>query len=556
MLNEEDLFNIITNNLAEELIASHFEDYFNLIMDFNNKAYDNGSEYVSSILNIRKKESSVLKAIKSLINFNVTELFGYSDRVYSKLKNQTFQGSTNTMERVNTNINNALSEGYRNGLGNKEIGKNLQKQFTGLKTHEATRIATTEVNSAQSLGAYEQYFIDDQEYHQWLAAGDDRTRLTHGELNGEIVKVGTPFSNGLLYPGDRNENIKEWINCRCTTVPWICPYNMMVPPGMVRFRESDLIPIPENESSDIIIENNKLPRIKAEELNEINILVDKSQSQKLGLLDRNKLLKLQEKAANSGISPKMSKQQLKELEKIKSKINLGTKLHSKEKNLLRISQGKPKPTPKPKVTPKPKPAPKPKPKIKNIHTRNGEKYIEYTDDGKYKLSSLNRKYSVKNIPQKEEEISNLYSNKIYKAINAYNRQTNKWEDILKSERITVDDIKAYNKFLDSLTSRSSLKENTILTRGESDLFINPKVGTKGKFDTFTSTSFDKDVATDFADEMYIYKIHAPKGTKGIYMNDKLSYVPSEREWLLPRGTKYEVIGYDKANKVIELLIIL
>lgn len=243
MLNEEDLFNIITNNLAEELIASHFEDYFNLIMDFNNKAYDNGSEYVSSILNIRKKESSVLKAIKSLINFNVTELFGYSDRVYSKLKNQTFKGSTNTMERVNTNINNALSEGYRNGLGNKEIGKNLQKQFTGLKTHEATRIATTEVNSAQSLGAYEQYFIDDQEYHQWLAAGDDRTRLTHSDLNGEIVKVGTPFSNGLLHPGDRNENIKEWINCRCTTVPWICPYNMMVPPGMVRFRESDLIPI-------------------------------------------------------------------------------------------------------------------------------------------------------------------------------------------------------------------------------------------------------------------------------------------------------------------------
>lgn len=252
LLAEEDLFNINTNNLSEELIASHFEDYFNLILDFNNKAYDNGSGYVLSILNIRKKESSVLKSIKSLINFNISELFGYSDRVYSQLKNQTFQGSASTMERVNTNINNVLSEGYRTGLGNKEIGKNIQKEFKGLKTHEATRIATTEVNGAQSLGAYEQYFVDNQEYHQWLSAGDSRTRLTHSELDGEIVKVGTPFSNGLLYPGDRNGPIKEWIRCRCTTVPWICPYGMMVPPGMVKFRESDLIPMVDGANDNII----------------------------------------------------------------------------------------------------------------------------------------------------------------------------------------------------------------------------------------------------------------------------------------------------------------
>lgn len=147
------------------------------------------------------------------------------------------------MSRVNKNINQILADGYKTGLGNREIANNIKKEFKGLKTWEAERIATTEINSSQNRGAYQQYQKDSTEYHQWLSANDNRTRDSHLRLDGEIVTVDTPFSNGLLYPGDRIGSISEWINCRCTTVPFIMPYGYMAPPGMSVFRESDLIPI-------------------------------------------------------------------------------------------------------------------------------------------------------------------------------------------------------------------------------------------------------------------------------------------------------------------------
>lgn len=441
LIDENEIFNITTNNLAEEIIASHFEEYYDIILNYNIKAYDNGSEYVSSITKIRKNESIISKAIKS-ITFNVSELFGYSENIYSNLRNQTFQGSTKTMERANTNINNVISEGYKEGLGNKEIGKNIQNEFKGLKSWEAERIATTEVNGAQSLGAYEQYFENNTEYHQWLGAGDDRMRNTHRELDGEIVKVGTPFSNGLLHPGDRNGPIKEWIYCRCTTVPWICPYNMMVPPGMVRFRESDLITLLDDENINQEIDINK------------------------------------------------------------------------------------------------------------------DDYIEYSIDGENSFDGLNRDYKLpKKVSNKELIAGEKYSSVYYDPVNSYNRKVPGYKQILKDYKISEKQVKDINKGLDKLTNRMSIKKDTILYRGEKKLFIKPEVGKTYKFDTFTSTSFDKNIANNFAKEdQVLYKIYAKKGTKGSYLND-ISVAPNEQEWLIPKGAKYKVLSYDKKKKIIEIMIL-
>jgi SPP1 gp7 family putative phage head morphogenesis protein len=150
---------------------------------------------------------------------------------------------------IDKDINKILTDGYEEGLGNPEIAKNIKNRFSGLKTWEAQRIAITEVNSAQSLGAYEAYFDDDIDYHQWVSAEDSRVRDTHAIVNGEIVLVGERFSNGLLYPGDRDGELKEWIGCRCTTVPFIVPFGFMVPPGRVRFREEELVKIATQQSN-------------------------------------------------------------------------------------------------------------------------------------------------------------------------------------------------------------------------------------------------------------------------------------------------------------------
>ena len=88
------------------------------------------------------------------------------------------------------------------------------------------------------------------EYTQWISVDDGRTRGTdpndsadHLILNGEIIRIGDTYSNGLQYPGDTSGPIEEWINCRCSNAPYVMPYGMMAPPGREQFREEDLIPI-------------------------------------------------------------------------------------------------------------------------------------------------------------------------------------------------------------------------------------------------------------------------------------------------------------------------
>lgn len=193
-----------------------------------------------------------------LINFQLEKpaqyrLFDYSKAVYSNLERQTFVASARTMARVRDNIMSIISTSYEEGIGIRDAGRRLRKHFTQLNDFEARRIARTEINSAQNMGNYQTYFDYDINYHQWWTGQDARVRDSHKELHGQIVKVGNEFSNGLLFPGDRNGPIKEWIHCRCTTVPYLIPLGFMAPPGLSTFRESDIIRIPSFDISKLKI---------------------------------------------------------------------------------------------------------------------------------------------------------------------------------------------------------------------------------------------------------------------------------------------------------------
>lgn len=61
------------------------------------------------------------------------------------------------------------------------------------------------------------FSVDDVE-KGWVAIRDLRTRDTHRHMNGEKVRLQQPFSNGLMYPGDPNGDIKERANCRCRLI--------------------------------------------------------------------------------------------------------------------------------------------------------------------------------------------------------------------------------------------------------------------------------------------------------------------------------------------------
>lgn len=228
-------------NKVHDLIIESEEEYRNILYKYAKKEYDKSRKATQR----RYKQQLKKISIKSDINIDYLEsLFQPNKKITSTLENKVFLSARSTMDRVDNKINKVISEGYYEGLGVKAVGDRLTKEYSSLSSWEANRIARTEINCASNDAAFDEYYDNDVEFQQWWTGQDERVRTSHQDLHGKIVRVGSKFSNGLLYPGDRSGMVKEWINCRCTTVPFLMPLGKMAPPGMVEFTESDLVDIP------------------------------------------------------------------------------------------------------------------------------------------------------------------------------------------------------------------------------------------------------------------------------------------------------------------------
>lgn len=108
-----------------------------------------------------------------------------------------------------------LAERVREALESIEDELRVMQDRLGTR---AALIARTESASASSAGRTAQYEAAGITQHEWASAGDDIVRDGH-DIDGEVAVVGTPFSNGLRYPGDPTAPIGMIANCRCVTVP-------------------------------------------------------------------------------------------------------------------------------------------------------------------------------------------------------------------------------------------------------------------------------------------------------------------------------------------------
>lgn len=77
-------------------------------------------------------------------------------------------------------------------------------------------IARTEVHNATQYGTLEGYKQAGLTTKIWVSVMDEATRESHASIDGEERPMNTPFSNGLMLPGDPNGPAEETINCRCT----------------------------------------------------------------------------------------------------------------------------------------------------------------------------------------------------------------------------------------------------------------------------------------------------------------------------------------------------
>jgi len=225
--------------------------------DFGNTLFDNKQETLSyhrteTIREIKKqtKKSRTSSGPRVIIKIADVEFSEFSPEILKLIKDKTFVASDATLARITDNVMANLADSYEEGLGIAEAASNLDSTFDSMLDYELSRVARTEINGAQNVAT----FMTEQElgvdYHQWWTAQDDRVRgndpadlADHTYLHGQIVKVGEPFSNGLMHPLDTSGDIAEWIQCRCRVVPFLMPEGFKAPTGRDFFYEEDLVKI-------------------------------------------------------------------------------------------------------------------------------------------------------------------------------------------------------------------------------------------------------------------------------------------------------------------------
>lgn len=127
---------------------------------------------------------------------------------------------TEITELTRTEIMRSLADSHAKGLSIPHAARAMSKDVRATNISRSTLIARTEFIGAQngsSLGAVK--LTGAGQMKTWLATGDNRTRDTHAEADGQTVPLDDFFQVGgepMLYPGDQNAPADEVCNCRCT----------------------------------------------------------------------------------------------------------------------------------------------------------------------------------------------------------------------------------------------------------------------------------------------------------------------------------------------------
>lgn len=130
-------------------------------------------------------------------------------------------------DAIKLNIKRSVTTSIVQG---ESIGNMAKRIATDLETNanNAVRIARTEttriMNEARQSVLEQAADIGIKVQKKWLAAKDDRTRSSHASLDGQVRDLDKPYSNGLMFPGDKSGPASEVINCRCKEVAYFPEY--------------------------------------------------------------------------------------------------------------------------------------------------------------------------------------------------------------------------------------------------------------------------------------------------------------------------------------------
>lgn len=122
-------------------------------------------------------------------------------------------------ETVNKLVEKALKSGVENGETIAQLQDRIKPYFNQMASSRSLMVARTEVAGAVNSSRDLVYGDEGVDATQWITARDEAVRDSHAAIDGDIAPRGTPFANGLLYPGDPAGEAGEVINCRCVAIP-------------------------------------------------------------------------------------------------------------------------------------------------------------------------------------------------------------------------------------------------------------------------------------------------------------------------------------------------
>lgn len=136
----------------------------------------------------------------------------------SKLSEPLYNALGYNVEVLKLDVARELSRGVAQSLPYAEIARNI-KNTTNVDMNKSMRIAKTEGHRVSQEATYTVQKKAKERgadiMKQWDSTLDSKTRDSHRLVDGELRELDEKFSNGLMFPGDKNAPASEVVNCRC-----------------------------------------------------------------------------------------------------------------------------------------------------------------------------------------------------------------------------------------------------------------------------------------------------------------------------------------------------
>lgn len=210
-------WNEMRRTIAEDLLTTN-EKARSMATGYQAEAYALNHDYATFLV----EKGAMIDTSYTLYNRQTAERLMKNGQILPKMgrlvKEEIARGKA--IQWQTGQIQSVVLQSVLQGESLPKVAKRISENLSTRNAAAAVRYARTAMTAAQNSGRLDAMrravSLGIKTGKQWIATPDDRTRDSHRQLDGEIVKVEEPFSNGLMFPGDPNGAAEEVWNCRCT----------------------------------------------------------------------------------------------------------------------------------------------------------------------------------------------------------------------------------------------------------------------------------------------------------------------------------------------------